>query len=185
MPGVSHSRVLSCARTDRETEHSVAKGRRSERERQQSGEEYCQYGEYRRIPWYEQFSSPSLSLSLSVSLHFPLSVFSYPSFSIIHPLCVIFYLFPSIVRQRSRYQSQRRMSISRTVYNDDDDDDDDDSVTPTIRLFDAASVAASSSSDSRGCLADFENYSIVSIFRVSIHIFFVFGINSRLAVLLN
>ena len=77
------------------------------------------------------------------------------------------------------------MSISRTVYNDDDDDDDDDSVTPTIRLFDAASAAASSSSDSRGCLADFENYSIVSIFRVSIHIFFVFGINSRLAVLLN
>ena len=72
MPGVSHSRVLSCARTDRETEHSVAKGRRSERERQQSGEEYCQYGEYRRIPWYEQFSS----LSLSPSLFF----FSYPIF---------------------------------------------------------------------------------------------------------
>ena len=77
MPGVSHSRVLSCARTDRETEHSVAKGRRSERERQQSGEEYCQYGEYRRIPWYEQFSSLSLSVSLLLLLSHLSLLFSH------------------------------------------------------------------------------------------------------------
>ena len=151
MPGVSHSRVLSCARTDRETEHSVAKGRRSERERQQSGEEYCQYGEYRRIPWYEQFSSLSLRLSSSSPI---------PSFSIILPLCVIFYLFPSIVRQRSRYQSQRRMSISGTVYNDDDDGDD--SVTPTLRLFDELLSLLVRRVFLRGCLTDFESYSIVS-----------------------